>query len=267
MGEILAISNIAKLPGQTVGKLNSLVRRVLQPPAPLYLGPILPQRVRYAMNHGGAELSAKDIESLYFTGFRRAAFYLGIKAADTAPDVQASMLQSFGAQGFDYRKLELTDIQRGTEVLDSLPVTARRTVLGEKLAQLSRHGIEHELAAFDASLAASDTAYSTAPLFMVANYPYIALDVLARYSLKLSKPLGVINPDNIGDVSKRVGLLMEGPLHDLRVTELAQDYQMPAESTIFDDVIRHGTTRARVLNWAGEASVNFVTTGRVSAMF
>jgi hypothetical protein len=212
------------------------------------------------MQYRGAELTAEDIETLQVNGFPRAAFYLGVKAAESSVERQGTMLKKLASLGFDYQALSVEDIRVGTALMG-----VDNTVAGEKLGQYSRHGLSYDIHSFDVALQHALADKPTAPLYMVANYPYIALDVLASHSLKKGNSLGVINPDRLGQTELPVGLLMEGDGSALRVEAFMHDYVLPEGSVIFDDVIREGTTRDAVLAWAGGTAVSptFVAAGRV----
>lgn len=226
---------------------------------------VLPASIRYAMAYRGAQLSGKEVEILYKAGLPRPAFYLAMKAADAYNTVQTKMLQRLAKVQFNYDKLTIEDIRLGTATLNGQNGQNATSVAGEKLGQFSRHGFTGDLRAFDKVLSPALVQKPDASLFMVANYPYIALDVLAKHSLDKGNQLGVINPDHIGKNALSTGFIMEGQGSDFTINSLGQDFNMPEEAVIFDDVVREGKTRDIVMAWAGRSMVSpsFVSAGRV----
>jgi len=214
---------------------------------------VLPWSVRFALQHRGAELTGKNIEDLYGNGLPRAAFYLALKAADASPDAQLQMLQRLADKRFNYFSLTASDIRVGTVVLGT-EVGAADTVKGEKLGKLSLHGFSGELQAFDKTLTAELAGHPTSPLFMVANSPYIALDVLAKHSLAKGNALGVIKPNHLAQPTDSPGFLIEDTNGKFQVNRLDPDFQLPPDAVIFDDAVRQGTTSDAILEWAGASA-------------
>ncbi len=215
---------------------------------------VLPEPVRYAMSYRGARLSGEEVESLQRNGFPRAAFYLGVKGVEFDHRLQARMLQKLASLSFEYERLELEDIRVGTAAMKA----RSSTVAAEKLGQFSRHGPMGDVEVFDEVLRNDLAGHTETPLFMVASYPFIALDVLAKYSLDEGGQLGVINPDFLGQGELPIGFVMEGKPPSTTVKPIMDDYRMPPGTVIFDDVIRFGKTMDTVMEWAGD-DVDFMT--------
>jgi hypothetical protein len=232
---------------------------------------VLPEPIRYAMAHRGARLLGRDVETLHRVGLPRPAFYLAMKAASGHDAVQTEMLQRLAGLKFDYDRLSIEDIRPGTDRLDRQPGVNAVTVGGEKLGQFSRHGFTGDLDAFDRTLTTVLADRPKAPVFMVANYPYIAIDVLAEHSLERGNPLGVINPDVLGRTGSAAGFMIRSQVPGFTVEPLGQDFAVPEGSVIFDDVLREGKTRDAVMAWAGRTAADptFVTatTQPVEAQF
>ena len=268
-----------------MSETQTAVRAEAEPPQPVNIGrrmlrfllpgdrpvpDLLPESVRYAMEYRGAQLSGEDVESL-LAKHPRAAFYLSMKAADEHPMVQAEMLSRLAGRQFDYAKpsgeAEMQAIiQLGTTILKGQPGGNATTVAGEKLGQFSRHGFTGDLDAFDRTLKFALTEKPKAPLFMVANYPYIALDVLARHSLAKGNLPGIINPDHLNKPESSPGFIMRGQGADFTINALESSFDTPPDTVIFDDVVRKGVTRSLVMAWAGRSAVTpvFVAATHVS---
>jgi len=209
---------------------------------------VLPQPVRHAMTYQGARLSGEGVESLHRSGFPRAAFYLGVKGVEFDHQLQAKMLRRLVALSFNYDELTLDDIRVSTDSMKERSTT----VAAEKLGQFSRHGPMGDVEVFEQVLSNDLSGQPDTPLFMVASYPYLALDVLARHSLDKGSLLGVINPDFLGQPHLPIGFVMEGRTPSTTVEPIMDDYQMPPGAIIFDDVVRGGKTMNIVMDWAGD---------------
>jgi hypothetical protein len=221
---------------------------------------VLPQPARYAMTYRGARLSGEEIESLQRNGFPRAAFYLGVKGVEFDHRLQARMLQRLAALSFQYEELDTEDIRVATDAMKA----RSSSVDAGKLGQFSRHGPMGDVEVFDEVLSNDLSGQSDTLLFMVASYPYIALDVLAKYSLAKGNPLGIVNPDFLGQSELPVGFVMEGNPPSTTVSPIMDDYRMPPGAVIFDDVLREGKTMNIVMEWAGD-DVAFMSAMRVRA--
>jgi hypothetical protein len=217
---------------------------------------VLPESIRYAMTYRGAQLSGAQVESLHRARLPRPAFYLAMKAADRYDTVQSEMLRRLAGVQFDYDQLSIDVIRLGTAVLNGQSGGNAKTVAGEKLGQFSRHGFMGDVKAFSRALTLALADKPDAPLFMVANYPYIALDELAEHSLGRGNQLGIINPDRLSQTEMPIGFMMEDQASDFTVRPLEHDFEMPPGAVIFDDVIREGKTRDTVMAWAAGAVIS-----------
>jgi len=219
---------------------------------------ILPSDVRFAMQYRGAKLSAGHVEQLHTAGFPRAAYYLAMKAASEQHEAQIEMLRRLAASGFDYDQLGVEDIRVGTAAMDRVPGAEPGTVGGEKLGQFSRHGPTGDVESFDEVLGFELADRPDAALFIVANYPFIALDVMARHSLEKGNPLGIINPDHLAPSEYPLGFVMDNNSTGIEISPFGTDFRLPPGSVIFDDVVREGRTKEQVMSWAGDET-SFVT--------
>src|SRR5665213_2780510 len=216
---------------------------------------ILPSDVRFAMQYRGAQLSAGHVEKLHMGGFPRAAYYLAMKAASEQHEAQMKMLNRLAVSGFVYSRLGIEDIRIGTAALERGPGQEPGTVGGEKLGQFSRHGPTGDVESFDKVLDFELAGRPDAALFIVANYPFIALDVMARHSLEKGNKLGIINPDHLASSEYPLGFVMDGSPAGVEISPFGTDFRLPPGTVVFDDVVREGRTKERVMDWAGsEAS-------------
>ncbi len=210
----------------------------------------LPFDVRYALQYRGSKLTGAEIAQLREDWQKPLAFYLAMKAAAGNTDIQAQLLKRLADIKFDYREVDIKDLKPALDFRASQPET---TVNGNKIPQYSRQG-SLGIRRFDTTLTGALEDKPDATLFMVADYPYVALDVLASHSLAKGNPLGILNPDLFGQTQQPVGFIFEHEGGGITVKGLNHDFERPEGAVIFDDAILHGNARNNVLSfWALES--------------
>lgn len=227
---------------------------------------VLPDSIRFALAYREAKLGRKDIETLIRNGFLRLGFYLSMKAAGDNDPVQAQLLQTMAAKGFNFGQLALEDFGKA---LNTLEQEEEPFVHGGKLAQVSRHGFRNWVERFDKKLTDVQEARSPdAPLFMVAESPYIGFDVIAAHSLLRGRPLGILKPERFAQTEQSVGFVLEPDLTGARITPLNYDFARPDGAIIFDDVLNAGKVMKKTIDFWTEKTddiPDFVTAVRVNS--
>lgn len=235
-------------------RLGKKMVEFFRPPPPKQQR-LLPPSVLYALSHRGAKLNSGEVESLQRSGFPRAAFYLALKSAEDHDGVQRGLLQTLADRRFDYSSLGVEDISPALRRMDDRGTK----VGGEKLGQFSRHGFDQSVATFDRTLNGTYAEQPRSSLFMVANYPFIAMDVLADHSLGTGNSLGILKPERLGQTAMPVGFMIEPGENGLTVRDLEPDFDRPPGSVVFDDVLRSGQVKGQVMEFWGDEPPTFVT--------
>lgn len=152
---------------------------------------VLPDYVRFAFKYRETKLTPKEVERLFKGGFKRLGFYLAMKAAEDNDPIQAGLLQCMAKHHFNFGQLVPDDIGGALEHLENKPERDRFVVAG-KLGQVSRWGFRSWVEAFDTRLTQEEERLPDNPLLMVANSPYVGLDVLAMHSVLRGRALGIL---------------------------------------------------------------------------
>lgn len=226
---------------------------------------ILPSDIRFALRYREAMLSPRDIERLVGSGFARLGFYLAMKAADNNDSVQAELLARVSARGFNVSETNLEDLGGA---LTHLNAQETPFVSGVKLGQVSRYGLEHWVNRFDQVIAAAQDKRPEAPVFIVANAPYIGLDVFARRSLDKGVSLAILKPNRFEQESLPVGLVLSPSNSGTNIDTLPFDFFRPPDAIVFDDVIHSGQVQDQVNNfWLRQATLppHFISAATVGS--
>jgi hypothetical protein len=217
----------------------------------------LPSSILFALAERGADLVADDVLTLQRNGLARPALYLSLKAAEDHDEAQRDLLQRTAELGFDYSALTGNDYHAALSFIRDRYNSSGPMVGGEKLGQFSRHGFGRSVNEFDSALRAANDTEPFTSVYMVANYPFIALDVLAKHSIDKGGQLSVIKPERLGQTTLSVGF-------DIKLSEdggiivdyLEHDFDRPSDGIIFDDVLNTGKVKNRVVDFWKDGEQN-----------
>lgn len=219
---------------------------------------VLPERVRFGLQHGEAMLTSREIRSLFGANFGDLGFYLTMKASEGHDSLQKGLLTKVAQHDFDPSRMTVED---ASEALDAMrareEVAARSTsnaiearrasgVQGGKLGEVSRHNFRDWSETFDPVLTTVFERDPETELFVMANAPYIGLDVLARHTIRRGRPLSVLRPNDFDQPDRPVGWRIEPNGGKVTIVELPNDFQRPENGVVFDDTTRSGKNRNTV---------------------
>lgn len=224
---------------------------------------VLPERVRFGLQHGEAMLTSREVSSLYRSNFGELGFYLTMKASEGEDSLQRGLLTKVAQKDFDPSRMTIED---ASEVLDAMrtreqvaadnnlsAIEVRRSsgVQGGKLGEVSRHGFRDWIESFEPVLRTVFQREPDTELFLIANATYIGLDVVARHTVRQGRPLNVLRINDFDQPERPVGWRIDPVGNDVTIEALPNDFKRPEKAVVFDDTVRSGKNRGIVFKyWA-----------------
>lgn len=214
-----------------------------------------PETVKFGLQHAKALLNAREVGTLFQSGFADIGFYLAMKSAVEDDDVQRALLERVAERGFDPSRMTVEDARVALDAMrarerdsasrhtQAMDIRRESGVQAGKLGEVSRHGFTNWSDTFRPLLAGVFEENPLAEVFIVPNAPYISLGVFAEQTLHQGRPLSVLRLERVDQLDRPVGWRMEPSGGEVTILALPHGFERPEGGVIIDDTIKSGNNK------------------------